>query len=89
MQVSVLALSYPEIISQKYSIIRANPTPSGVARPPRRGLAGQECCLNTLILLGGQGGAPLGLPPPLGERGGHPRKSEKFEAPDRILPSSN
>ena len=22
---------------------------------------------------GGQGGLPLGLPPPLGERGGHPR----------------
>jgi hypothetical protein len=32
---------------------------------------------------GVKGAHPLGLPPPLGEREGHPRKSEKFEAPDK------
>jgi hypothetical protein len=60
------------IVSQKIFKIISNP-PSRVTRPLHRGLAGQECCLNTLILHGGLGGAPLGLPPPLGERGGHPR----------------
>jgi hypothetical protein len=43
----------------------------------------------TLIFMWGQGDAPLGLPPPQGERGGHPRKSEKFEASDKVLPGSN
>jgi hypothetical protein len=47
----------------------SKPTPSGVARLPRRGLAGQECCLNTLILHGGQGGAPLGCLPLWGREG--------------------
>ena len=67
----------------------SKPTPSGVARPPRRDLAGHECCLNTLIYTGVTGAHPIGLPPSPGERGGHPRKSEKFEAPDKILPGSN
>jgi len=33
----------------------------------------------SLIRYGGQGDAPLGLPPPLGERGGHPHKFHKNE----------
>ena len=35
---------------------------------------------------GGQGDTPLGLPPLLGERGGHHRNLKKFEVPDVVLP---
>lgn len=47
------------------------PTPAGVARAPRRALAGGEVDQKIRTERGGQGGAPLGVPPPLGERGGH------------------
>jgi hypothetical protein len=54
----------------------SKPTPLRVAWPHLRGLAGQERCLNTLILIRVQGGATLGLPPHSGEKGGHSRKSK-------------
>ena len=34
--------------------------------------------------MGGQGDAPLGVPPPLGERGGHPHSLSKRMKSDRI-----
>ena len=67
----------------------SKPTLSGSLGRLGFGLAGQDCCLNTLIFHGGQEGAPLGLPPPPGERVGYPRKPEKFVASDWVLPGSN
>jgi hypothetical protein len=54
----------------------------------RRGLAGQECWLITFILIGGQGGAPLGLPPPLGERGGRHRNSKNLKHQTWFYPAA-
>jgi hypothetical protein len=47
----------------------SKPTFSGVARPPHRGLAGQECCLKSLIYVGVKGAHPLGCLPLWGREG--------------------
>ena len=72
---SSLTLHFCHVLSRNHFTTISNtlsrPT-LRVARPPLRGLAGQDCCLNTLILYGVRGGAPPGLPPPLGGERGSP-----------------
>ena len=47
------------------------PTPFGGLVDPS---LGSKVDQETFVPSGVKGAAPLGLPPPLGERGGHPRK---------------
>jgi hypothetical protein len=63
-------------------------TPSRVARPPRLGPRWARMLFEHFNFTRGSMGAPLGLPPPLGERGGHPRKSENLKRQIGFYPAA-